>query len=218
MEIIVNNITLNYIKQGSGKPLIVLHGNGEDLHIFDKLIEKLEKQYTVYAIDSRNHGNSTRTEDYSYETMVEDIHRFIERLKLRHVSIIGFSDGAIISLMLALKQPHIFEKMILLGVNLKPTDFKIEVYDFLIEDYEKTKDPLLKMMLEHPNIELDELKNITIPTLVIGAENDLFESKSFEKIADKIPNAILKIMKGYDHGNYVIGNSVLYPYLKEFLQ
>ena len=218
MEIIVNNITLNYIKQGSGKPLIVLHGNGEDLHIFDKLIEKLESQYTVYAIDSRNHGNSTRTEDYSYETMVEDIRRFIEQLKLKHVSIMGFSDGAIISLMLALKQPHIFEKMILLGVNLKPTDFKVEVYDSLVEDYEKTKDPLLKMMLEQPNIELDELKNITTPTLVVGAENDLFETESFEKIADKIPNAILEIMKGYDHGNYVIGNSVLYPYLKEFLQ
>ncbi len=78
MEINVNNITLNYLVKGNGNPLILLHGNGEDLQIFDKLVSKLEKQFTVYAIDSRNHGGSTRTEDFTYEAMAEDIHQFIE--------------------------------------------------------------------------------------------------------------------------------------------
>lgn len=217
MEIVVNSIKINYTKQGIGKPLILLHGNGEDLHIFDNLIQELEKSYTVYAIDSRNHGESQKTEDYSYETMAEDIHQFIEQLTLKNVSVVGFSDGAIISLMLALKQPQIFEKMVLLGINLKPTDFKDNIYNYLVEDYKKTKDPLLKLMLEQPNIELKEVENINIPTLLIAAEDDLFESESFEKIVERMPHAQLKIMKGHDHGSYVIGSSVLYPYLKEFL-
>lgn len=217
MKINVNNITLNYIQEGQGEPLILLHGNGEDLQIFDKLISKLKKQFTVYAIDSRNHGSSTRTEDFSYETMAEDIHQFIEKLELKHVSVIGFSDGAIISLLLTLKYPQIFKKMVLLGVNLKPSDFKLDIYNSIVEEYEKTQDPLFKMMLEQPNIELDDLKEINTPTLVIGAEDDLYNEDSFQNIADTMPDAELKIMKGHDHGSYVINSDILYPSLNEFL-
>ena len=217
MKINVNNITLNYIQEGQGDPLILLHGNGEDLQIFDKLISKLKKQFTVYAIDSRNHGSSTRTEDFSYETMAEDIHQFIEKLELKHLSVIGFSDGAIISLLLTLKYPQTFKKMVLLGVNLKPSDFKLDIYNSIAEEYEKTQDFLFKMMLEQPNIELDDLKEINTPTLVIGAEDDLYNEDSFQNIADTMPDAELKIMQGHDHGSYVINSDVLYPYLKEFL-
>lgn len=217
MKINVNNITLNYIQEGQGEPLILLHGNGEDLQIFDKLISKLKKQFTIYAIDSRNHGSSTRTEDFSYETMAEDIHQFIEKLELKHVSVIGFSDGAIISLLLTLKYPQIFKKMVLLGVNLKPSDFKLDIYNSIVEEYEKTQDPLFKMMLEQPNIELDDLKEIKTPTLVIGAEDDLYNEDSFQNIADTMPDTELKIMKGHDHGSYVINSDILYPSLNEFL-
>ena len=218
MEINVNNITLNYLVKGNGNPLILLHGNGEDLQIFDKLVSKLEKQFTVYAIDSRNHGGSTRTEDFTYETMAEDIHQFIEKLELKHVSVIGFSDGAIISLLLTLKYPQTFDRMVLLGVNLKPADFKLEIYNSIAEEYEKTQDPLFKMMLEQPNIELDDLKEINTPTLVIGAEDDLYYEDSFKNIVNTMPNAVLKIIKGHDHGSYVVNNDVLYPYVTAFLQ
>ncbi|QIK54403.1 alpha/beta hydrolase [Dysgonomonas sp. HDW5B] len=218
MEINVNNITLNYLVKGNGNPLILLHGNGEDLKIFDKLVSKLENQFTIYAIDSRNHGGSTRTEDFTYETMAEDIHQFIEKLELKHVSVIGFSDGAIISLLLTLKYPQTFNRMVLLGVNLKPTDFKLDIYNSIAEEYEKTQDPLFKMMLEQPNIELDDLKEINTPTLVIGAEDDLYYEDSFQNIVNTMPNAVLKIIKGHDHGSYVVNNDVLYPYVVEFLQ
>ncbi len=218
MEINVNNITLNYLVKGNGNPLILLHGNGEDLQIFDKLVSKLEKQFTVYAIDSRNHGGSTRTEDFTYETMAEDIHQFIEKLELKHVSVIGFSDGAIISLLITLKYPQTFDRMVLLGVNLKPTDFKLDIYNSIAEEYEKTQDPLFKMMLEQPNIELGDLKEINTPALVIGAEDDLYYEDSFQNIVNAMPNAVLKIIKGHDHGSYVVNNDVLYPYVAEFLQ
>lgn len=217
MKIDVNNITLSYSKEGNGNPLILLHGNGEDRHIFDELIDKLKINFTVYAIDSRNHGDSTKSENYTYEVMAEDIHQFIEKLELKNVSLIGFSDGAILGLLLALKYSSIFEKMVLLGVNLKPSDFKQNIYDSIVEEYEKTKDPLFKMMLDQPNIELKDLKNITIPTFVIGAEDDLYYEDSFRNIANTIPNATLTIIKGHDHGSYVINNDLLYPYMTEFL-
>lgn len=217
MKVNVNNITLNYKKTGKGKPVILLHGNGEDLHIFDQLTDKMKRHYTVYAIDSRNHGVSSKTQDFGYDAMAHDIFCFIKELNLEDVSLVGFSDGAIIGLILAMRYENLFSKMVLLGVNLKPTDFKKREYDFLLEMYDKTKDPLIKLMLEQPDIDLSELKRIDIPTLVIAAQYDLFYRKTFQDIADTMPKAELKIMKGHDHGSYIVNSDVLYPILKEFL-
>lgn len=218
MKLDVNNITLNYQKIGSGNPLILLHGNGEDLHIFDKLVESLKQYFTIYAIDSRNHGQSSQTEDYSYKTMAKDIFQFIETLDLRNVSIVGFSDGAIIALLMSIENSSIFSKMVLLGVNLKPSDFKENIYQYLVGEYQKEKSPLIKMMLEEPNIELEQLENINIPTLVVAGEDDLFKIESFEKMKKSFPDCIFTIMYGYDHSSYIVNNDILNADLIQFLE
>lgn len=218
MKLDFNNITLNYQKIGSGNPLILLHGNGEDLHIFDKLVESLKQFFTIYAIDSRNHGQSSQTEDYSYNTMAKDIFQFIETLNLRNVSIVGFSDGAIIALLMSIENSSIFSKMVLLGVNLKPSDFKENIYQYLVGEYQKEKSPLIKMMLEEPNIELEQLENINIPTLVVAGEDDLFKIESFEKMKKSFPDCIFKIMYGYDHSSYIVNNDILNADLIQFLE
>lgn len=216
MKIEVNNITLNYIKEGNGEPLILLHGNGEDHHIFDKLIGKLKNDFTVYAIDSRNHGESSQTGNYDYEVMSEDVFQFIQKLGLKDVSIVGFSDGAIISLITEINHPSTFKRMVLLGVNLKPSDFTKESYEYLIGEYEKTKDPLIKLMLEQPNIELTEVAKVKISTFLIMAENDIYKREMLDSILEVMPYAKSKIMEGHDHGSYIIDNDILYPDLKEF--
>ena len=209
MKVIVNNISLFYETTGSGAPLILLHGNGEDHHIFDKIVLKLKNDFTVYAIDSRNHGQSDNTEDYSYDTMVKDTYEFISALKLGNVNIAGFSDGAIIALLLAMKH-DIVKKMALLGINLKPSDFTEESYAFVKETYEETNDPLFKMMLEQPNIELNDVKSINVPALIIAAENDIFKPKTFTDLRDAMPAAILTIMAGHEHDSYIVNNDMLY--------
>ena len=145
MTLKANGIDLFYKKSGNGAPLLLLHGNGEDHTIFDVLSEKMQKHFTIYAIDSRNHGQSSKTTDFSYQTMAEDISQFITALDLKDVSIVGFSDGAIIATMLELEHPNTFKQMVLLGINLKPSDFKEENLAYLSAEYEKTKDPLLKL-------------------------------------------------------------------------
>lgn len=209
MKIKVNGVELYYHKAGVGKPIILLHGNGEDHHIFDALIEKLVEHFTVYAVDTRNHGESEVTTDFTYETIRDDIFEFIKVLELEDVSIIGFSDGAIVSLLLELKYPQLLTKIALLGINLNPTDFTKNSIRLLEKEYEETKSPFIKMMLEQPNIELKRLKQIGIPTLVIGAEKDVFYRKTFVNVAKTIPNAELKIVSGHDHGSYIVGNDML---------
>ena len=58
MKVNVNGINIHYEVYGEGQPIILLHGNSENLNIFDKLVEQLKNEYKVYAIDSRCHGES----------------------------------------------------------------------------------------------------------------------------------------------------------------
>lgn len=216
MTIDLDNITLNYTKRGNGLPLIFLHGNGEDHHIFDKLVDKLQHHFTIYAIDSRNHGKSSRSDDFGYEAMSSDIVQFIDKLSIKSPSVVGFSDGAIVALIIALSDPDLLGRMVLLGVNLSPNDFKEDAHKWLIDQYSQTNDPLIKLMLEEPNIDLARLSNISTPTLVVGAEDDLFKDDLFESIVSTMPNAELKIMPNHEHDTYIVDNDVLYPDLMRF--
>ena len=58
MYIQLNSQVICYEKTGQGKPVILIHGNNEDHHIFDTLVETMSKYHTVYAMDSRGHGES----------------------------------------------------------------------------------------------------------------------------------------------------------------
>lgn len=212
----VNNISLFYEVSGSGDPLILLHGNGEDHHIFDALAKKLAADFTVYAVDSRNHGQSQKTENYAYETMAKDINSFIQVLDLKKVHLIGFSDGAIIGLMLAMAHEEVFKKIALLGVNLNPSDFKDDVMQKMKKAYEESKNPLLKLMLEQPDIKIDAVRHVHLPVFLTAAENDLFKPSLYTDLVDVFPNAELKIAAGHDHGSYIINNDLLYPDLIRF--
>lgn len=205
----VNQVDLFYKKTGSGAPLILLHGNGEDHLIFNELTKLLAKNYTVYAIDSRNHGKSTATKDFSYDTMSTDISEFMVRLDLKEVSLVGFSDGGIIGLLLAIQQHPRLKKMAILGPNLSPDDFTEDSMAYVRQEFAETGNPLFQLMMEQPSIPLDALTKIQIPTLVIGAENDIYKPELFPLIATTIPNAQLLIVEGHDHGSYIIDNDLL---------
>jgi len=209
MTIDVNGITLYYKTSGDGPPLLLLHGNGEDHTIFDEIAVRLKNYFTVYAIDSRNHGKSDRVKDFSYDSMAEDIFAFINILRLGRVNILGFSDGAIISLILAMNHQECIRRMALLGPNLKPEDFTEKSYQYIKSTYAETGDPLFKLMLEQPDIELDDIRMITVPVLVVGAEDDIYRPDTFERISSALPDAELKIAEGHDHGSYIVHNDMM---------
>ena len=220
MNILVNGVSLFYEKSGVAEspfpPLLLLHGNGEDHHIFDTLAEKLRNNFTLYAIDSRNHGQSEKTADYAYETMTEDVRQFIAALRLEKPHIIGFSDGAIIALLLAIGHGETIGKMALLGVNLKPDDFTAENYQSLIETYRENHDPLVKLTLEQPHIDLKVCRRVQNPTLVVAAEHDLFKPDMFADLVATMPNATFLLMTGHTHDSYITGQDILYTDLLRF--
>lgn len=204
MNITVNGINLYYEVVGSGTPLIMIHGNGENHEIFDQAVELLSKQFTCYLIDSRGHGKSQKITEYHYEDMAEDIYQFIRNLKLTHVTYYGFSDGGIIGLLLASSHPDLLDKMIISGANTRPDAVRkwLAVVFRIINRIHRN--PLFELMLTEPHITREQLQAIRIPTLVLAGSKDLVVEEDTRFIAENIPDATLKILEGEDHASYIV--------------
>ena len=199
----VNGVELYYEKQGSGRPLLMIHGNGEDHTIFREAVAVLKNHFTVYTPDSRDHGRSSRVKELHYEDMAEDLLQFMEALDLRDTVFYGFSDGGILGLLAAQKTDRITH-LITSGANLTPDAVSL-LFKLLIRGmYLVKREQKIYMMLTEPNIQTEDLKNIKVPTLVIAGEKDLILRKETERIASAIPDSRLLILPGEDHGSYII--------------
>lgn len=217
MYIHINRQILFYEKTGEGRPLLLLHGNGEDHTIFDALIPLLERTHTVYAIDSRGHGASNPTEEYSYQGMADDIAELITSLEIDSPILYGFSDGGIIGLLLALHYPGLVSRLIISGANLNPRGMKWAFLHKVKQHYKKTGSPLDRLMIEEPDIKPAALSQIQIPVLVLAGEDDMVKPAHTRLIAEKLPDAQLKTIPGEDHGSYIVHSDKLYPYIQDFI-
>ncbi|MBR4237746.1 alpha/beta fold hydrolase [bacterium] len=193
-----NGISLNFEHRGKveGYTLLFLHGNSENLNTFSFFFDKLQ-DYSLYFIDSRCHGKSSHSE-LSYDNMADDIELFIEEMNIERCSIIGFSDGAIISILLSLKLKTI-DKIFLIGPNLSPEGLTTDCINFLKEDYEKTGSIYSKLCLEEPNIDKELLKESESRAIVIGGEYDLIRKGHLELIRDSYKNSTLYIIDKATH-------------------
>lgn len=217
MKINVNNININYEIYGEGTPIILLHGNSETHLIFDKLVEKLKLNYKVYAIDSRCHGESEMTKDISYDLMASDTIEFIKKLNIDRPILYGFSDGGIIGLLIAIKEPNLLSKLIISGANLNPKGMKKSMLFISKVYYFFTRNKLFKMMIKEPNISIDELNKIAIPTIVLAGEKDVILKEHTELIADSIDISTLEIISNENHGSYIIHSDKIYEIIKKYI-
>ena len=211
----VNGVELYYEVSGRGRPLLLLHGNGEDHSIFDVAIPQLAQHYQVYAIDSRCHGQSTRQAELSYEAMAADFSAFIKELQLERPILYGFSDGGIIGLLLAIAEPQLLGKLVISGANLYPEGFTAKMLGYALR--KAPRDRLCALMATQPNISLVDLGKIKLPTVVMAGEHDLVRREHTQIIADHLPQGILAIIPGEDHSSYIVHSAKLYPLLQKYL-
>ncbi len=206
-----------YEKSGEGSPVLLLHGNGEDHHSFDPLISELEKSHTVYAMDTRGHGESATPKEYHFADMAGDVLGLIAALEIDHPTLIGFSDGAIIAMLAAIKASEQLGGLVLCGGNLTPKGVTGKCYRHIKKDFKKTQNPLTKLMLDEPNISSADLAKIAVPTIVCAGSKDLIRPKESRAIANGIPDARLHIFLGEDHGSYLKKPGVFLPVIEEYL-
>ncbi|HBE84335.1 MAG TPA: alpha/beta hydrolase [Lachnoclostridium sp.] len=218
MYIEVNGVTLYYEVSGSGPAILLVHGNGEDHSIFNETAELLRENYTVYALDSRDHGKSSRVKTLGYEAMAEDVAEFARKLKLENPCYCGFSDGGIIGILAAVRYPELFSKLVLCGANAYPQGLKwywLKLFSLLEA---VNHDPKLLMMLKEPQITARELESIPVPVLLLAGERDMVRESHTRYLASKIKDSRLNILPGEGHGSYIVHSRKLYYFIKKFLE
>ena len=217
MDINVNDANLYYEIYGNGIPIILVHGNSETHQIFDVLINKLKDNYKVYAIDSRCHGKSENTERISYDLMAEDIIEFIKKLKINEPIFYGFSDGGIIGLLIAIKEPKLLSKLIISGANLNPNGMSKFMLMISKIVYFSTRNKLFGMMIKEPNITNKDLEKIDIPTYVLAGEKDIIKESHTRLIAENIKNSTLEIIPKENHSSYIVHSEKIYNIIKKYI-
>lgn len=213
----MDDIHLNYVEQGAGDALILLHGNGEDLSYFSGQMDFFAKSYHVIALDTRGHGASPRgSAPFTLRQFAEDLRAFMDEHGIDRAHILGFSDGGNIALGFALKYPQRVRKLILNGANLDPLGVKLHVQIPIVLGYHlarlfagkrpeaRRRMELLGLMVNEPHFAPQDLRKLELPALVIAGDRDMIREKHTRLIADSLPNARLAILKG----NHFIANQI----------
>ena len=211
----MSEIHLNYVERGAGDVLLLLHGNGESLDYFAGQIDFFAKAYRVIALDTRGHGASPRgSAPFTIRQFAEDLRAFMDEKGIESAHILGFSDGGNIALSFALKYPRRVKKLILNGANLDPWGVKLHVQLPIVLGYHaarlfagkrpaaRRKMELLGLMVNEPHFAPQDLRKLELPALVIAGDRDMIRDRHTRLIAESLPNARLKILKG----NHFIAN------------
>lgn len=207
----VNGIKMYYEIYGSGKPLVLLHGNGGSIKGHARRIEYFKNQFQVIAIDSRGHGKSTDTSNkqLNYKQMADDVSVLLDSLKIKDTYIWGKSDGGILGLLIAIHHPEKVSKLAAFGANLYPG--KKAVYDeidkLVMDTLKVTKDSRTKnlytLLAYQPDIKDKDLQKIKCPVLIMSGDRDAIRLEHSIEIFNNIENSNLFVMPGATHfGSY----------------
>lgn len=203
-------------KFGFGQPVLLLHGGLSRTESFDKYVLPALRGRKVFAYDRTGHGRSPDTKgSFHFEFQTNEAIAYIEDVIKSPAHLIGYSDGGIIALMVAIKRPDLVHSLVLIGANYHydMTDFKIPntpptdedraKYAKISPDPAHTLDEKIKKMHKiwkvEPNLTLKQLRKIDCPTLVVAGDDDVVRHEHTIEIYENIPNAQLNIIQGASH-------------------
>ena len=211
----VNGIKLYVETYGKGQPMLQIHGNGESIASMGHQIRYFSDRYRVIAADSRGHGKSEMGSGrLTYEQMADDLNALLEKRGLKSVYVLGWSDGGILGLLLAIRHPDKVSRLAIMGANLNPAGAynwaldlvtaKDKQIDQMIAKGDTSQPwPRLKQYFDllgkQPNIPVAQLKAITVPTLVMAGDRDVIADTHTLEIFHGLPNAQLAIFPGATH-------------------
>jgi pimeloyl-ACP methyl ester carboxylesterase len=210
----IRGCNMYYEIYGSGEPLMLIHGNGGSIDNFICQLPFFSKYYKVIAIDSRAQGKSNDYSDsLSYEMMADDFSVLLDSLHVDSCYVIGWSDGGINGLLMAIRHPEKVKKLAITGANLWPDTTAVDpfIYHWAVEQDEKykgvfqnipewrNKTKVIHLLAYEPHIASSLLKTIKCPVLVMGGDHDVILPKHTMLIAESIPNSYLWIVPNSGH-------------------
>ena len=229
----VRGIKLYTEVYGTGKPLLLIHGNGGSINAFASNIPYFAKKYKVIAVDSRAHGKSRDDRDsLSFEMMADDFAALMDVMHIDSAYVIGWSDGGINAIELAMRHPDKVIKLASTGANLWPDStgiipsyWKQEQIDYnakksTVFTTAKEKNDWKVFLLDwfQPNIKLSALKAIKCPSLIIAGDHDLIPTEHTVLISQNIPKAYLWIVPNSGHPTLIEHSDEFNKKVDEFFE
>ncbi len=216
----VNGASIFYALFGQGPPVLLLHGGLANSNYWGHQIEHLARGFTVIVMDTRGHGRSAMTSpSFSYGLFAEDAAGLLDFLKISQVSIVGWSDGAVTGLQLAMRRPERVSKLFAFGANssadgLKPNGARSSVFmnyagrcraEYAVlsprpERWPQLLNGLRIMWRTEPNFSTRDLAAVKAATTISDGEHDeIIKRDHTEKMSLAIPRARLVMLPGVSH-------------------
>lgn len=219
----VNGIKIWYAEFGQGEPVILLHGGLANANYWGNQVPVLAGRYLVIVMDSRGHGRSSRdSEPLGYDLMASDVLGLMDFLKIEKAAIIGWSDGAIIGLDIAIHHPERVTKLFAFAANSDPSGVKDvsqsqvftrfiaragKEYELLSPtpgQYKTFLDEINTLWATQPHFTAKQLKAIKVPVFIAdGSEDEAIKRENTEYMAKEIPGAKLLIEPDVSHFSFL---------------
>ncbi len=214
-----------YEEWGAGDPVVLLHGGGVTADSWYGQAPALAARYRVLAPERRGHGRTPDVEGpYSYDGMADDTAAFMDEVGAGPAHVIGWSDGAVVALHLALRRPDLVAKLVVIG-SAVTDEGATEAARALNVDDEEGRETLTRWFLplyeplspdgpEHfpvflgkltrmwsggTGLELADLARIAAPTLVMQGDDDGVRAAHSAEMAATLPEAQLAVVPGTSH-------------------
>ena len=219
----VNGIKIWYAEFGRGAPVILLHGGLANADYWGHQVPVLAKRYHVIVMDSRGHGRSTRDrKPFGYDLMASDVVALMDFLKIPKAAIIGWSDGAILGLDIAIHHPDRLTKLFAFAANSDPSGVQdvnqSPVFRAFIaraekeykalsptpDEYQRFLEEITKMWATQPDFTAKQLEAISVPIWIVDGDHDeAIKRENTEFMAKTIPGARLLIQPGVSHFSFL---------------
>lgn len=222
----VNGSRLYYavFHSGGADPVLLLHGGLGSSDVWGAEVARLRARHEVIVMDTRGHGRSTRSSaPLSYALLTSDVIGVLDALKVSHTSVVGWSDGGIIGLLLAIDYPERVDRLVTFGANFDRSGYLTTPPDSVTvrlgarfrasaeaayRSLSPTPDsfPALSRALgalyeSEPTITPAQLGRIHAPSVIVQGEYEQFIARSHaERLAALIPNAQFVLLRGTSHG------------------
>jgi pimeloyl-ACP methyl ester carboxylesterase len=218
-----NGAKIWYAVFGQGQPVVLLHGGLANANYWGNLVPVLARDYQVIVIDSRGHGRSSRSsEPIGYDLMASDVLAVMDGLKVEKAAIVGWSDGAIIGLDIAIHHPERLTRLFAFAANSDPSGVadisQSAVFNAYMEraqgeyknlsptpsDYDGFLAQITKMWETQPHFSAEDLHGIHTPTWIVDGDRDeAIKRPNTLFMAEQIPNSGLLIQPQVSHFSFL---------------
>jgi pimeloyl-ACP methyl ester carboxylesterase len=217
----VNRIRMFYAVFGHGQPVLLLHGGLANSNYWGYVIPLLVRdRFNVIVADSRGQGRSTASaERLTYDLMASDVIGLLDHLGLKKVDLVGWSDGGIIGLDIAMHRPRRLRRLFVYGANSSPSGVRADLGSRPVfaaylartrreyadlsptpREYDRLLAQIEAMWGHEPDLTRAELGRITIPVAVAdGAHDEAIKCSETEFLAHSIPGATRIILPDVSH-------------------